>query len=241
MVSIAKSILISILAMIVLILLMNIAFFFPWYLTVVDAAFAVSQMVATDNYLSYDNYELVRGMLVDKPVFEARSGDDELMFIVNFESDFGVEKSLIEEGETRPLSFYYGKDDEDEKIYVQRGNIVRVTIHAQYPIRVGFMDNEADEGGNRPLADIPIDFSMTTTTLRLCKDLPYEGYFEPEDYESDDDPNGGGDSPSETSSLFEDEEIMARIADQQEEVNKDVVDGGVGVPPWDDYEMWGSR
>ncbi len=56
MVGFAKGILTAILAMAAIILLMNMAFFLPWYITVVETAFEVSQSVANENYITYDSY-----------------------------------------------------------------------------------------------------------------------------------------------------------------------------------------
>ena len=54
---IAKAVLLTILTSVTILLFVNLAFFFPWYLTLVTETYSVSQIVAGDNYLKESYYE----------------------------------------------------------------------------------------------------------------------------------------------------------------------------------------
>ncbi len=158
----AKAILIAILAVAGILVLFNMAFFFPWYMEVVETTFQVSQMVATDNYLTYDNYHEVYDTLCDKPIFEERQGDIKIEVKTRNES-----KDVIEWDSPRDVNDYYDLPNEEDKPYVQMGNLVDITISASYPFRMEMA------GKVYTAADIPVSFTMTTTTVHHYKDLPY--------------------------------------------------------------------
>jgi len=161
----AKAILITILAAVSIMLLFNMAFFFPWYLEIIDTTFQVAQLIATDNYLTYDNYHTVYDELRGKPIFRERAGADQLMieaFHEGYRTDSAIENSI------HSLEYYYALDDENAKPYVQMGNLVTVTITANYPFRMQFL------GEPITLNDFPVTFSMTTVTTKHYKDLDYD-------------------------------------------------------------------
>jgi len=172
----AKAILITILASAAIILLFNLAFFFPWYIEVIETTFQVSQMIATDNYLTYDNYETVYNNLKEKPIFKERTGSKQLKIEAFHESG----KDAIERESARDVNtYYYPLSKEEDKPYVQMGNLVTIEIHATYPFRMTIFGRSINSGK----MDIPVTFRMTTSTTRHYKDLPYNygvdgGYFD---------------------------------------------------------------
>ncbi len=158
-----KSLLIGILAAAAIIVLMNMAFFLPWYINVIEATFEVSQAVAADNCLSYENYHNIYDELKSKPIFRERAAGNELGITVVSQSG----KDCIERSGGYELSDYY---DSSYKPYVQRGESISVTVYASYPFRMTF------NGEDVSLADIPVEFTIKTTALKHYKDLPYSGY-----------------------------------------------------------------
>jgi len=161
----AKAILVSILAVAAIFLLYNLAYFFPWYLEVIETTFQVSQMVATDNYLTYGNYTDVYDKLREKPIFRERAGTEFLKieaFHVGSRTDSAIENSY------HSLEYYYALDREEDKPYAQMGNLVTITVSATYPFRMKML------GRDFSAADIPVKFSMTTVTTKHYKDLPYD-------------------------------------------------------------------
>ena len=169
----AKAILIAILSVASILVLFNMAFFFPWYMEVIETTYEISQWVATDNYLSYENYSAIYNDLKGKPIFEERTGEKELKIEVVHENG----KNAIEESGPHDVNtYYYPLDKEDEKPYVQMGNLVTISVTATYPFRMQILGKKINA------ADIPVTFSMTTVTTRHYKDLPYDPY----DYGVDD-------------------------------------------------------
>ena len=158
-----KAILISIIAASSMVVFMNAAYFFPWYMVIVETTSAVSQMIATDNYLTHDNFILIDEQLRNRPIFRLRSAEDKL-WIKAEHIDEG--RTAIEGYPSQTLDFYYGQPDH-MKPYVQMGNFVEVTIHANYPFQMEIRGNPI------VVADIPVTFTITTTTLKHYKDLPY--------------------------------------------------------------------
>ncbi len=162
MVGFAKGILVTIISSVALVLFLNISFFFPWYMTIVETTFELSQMIASDNYLTFDNYNGVYSNLKERPIFKKRNGDKQLKIEVTHENG----KPAIDMS-GNPASYYYDLMDENAKPYVQRGKRVSITIHAQYPLQMTLWGKEMK------VADIPVEFSMNTTTLKHYKDLDF--------------------------------------------------------------------
>lgn len=159
-----RSILIAILAVTGIVLFFNLAFFFPWYLTLVEKGFEVSQMIASDNYLRKEYHDTILDDMDDLPVF--------------CDHPITIEANHIDEDRTaiaavngEPETFY-GMPD---KPYVQMGNLVEVKITADYPFRMKLF------GEPLTLAPINISFNMTTTTTKHYKDLDYEYVIDSDD------------------------------------------------------------
>ena len=162
-----KAILITILAAAAITMLFNLAFFFPWYMELIETTFHVSQMIATDNYLTWDNYDDLLNNpdhgLKNKPIFKERAG------AVKIEAVHDNGKDAIERGSSHDVNtYYYHLAREEDKPYVQMGNLVTIEISANYPFRMQMFGNPVI------LSDIPVTFSMTTSTTHHYKDLPYD-------------------------------------------------------------------
>ena len=167
-----RAVLIAMIAVASLMVLFNLAFFFPWYLTMVETGFAVSQHIATDNYLRCEYYDSMMYDLGNYPIFDKRQDKIEI-------------KALHSDGFTNAIATVYG-DPEDfydgsYRPYVQMGNPVLITVSAVYPFQMTLFgapiqDLIAARGIDPALLDIPVSFSMTTTTTKHYKDLPY-AYF----------------------------------------------------------------
>ena len=158
----AKSILVAMLAAVAMVIMMNVAFFFPWYINVIETCFEVSQIVANENYLPGDDYHNIYGELSNRPIFNKRNGADELSIEVTHQSS----KNGKETECGRTAEYYYDKP-ESEKPYVQKGNPVTVTVKATYPFQMNIAGNEVE------VADIPVEISINTMTLKYYKDLEY--------------------------------------------------------------------
>jgi len=160
-----KAILIAILAVASILLFVNMAFFFPWYMEIVQTTFEVSQIVSTDNYLALDSYEDALDEVRNKPIFKERAAD------VKIEAFHEDGRTAVEQSGPHSVStYYYDLDREEDKPYVQMGKLVTVTIHAVYPLRMRMFGEEMTFEG----ADVPVSFSMTTVTTRHYKDLEYD-------------------------------------------------------------------
>ena len=167
-----KAILIAIIAVASIIVFVNMAFFFPWYMEIIQTTFEVSQMISTENYLTYDKYEDALNGLRDKPIFRDRASS------VRIEARHEDGRPAIEASGLYDVNTYYYNLHEDEKPYVQLGNLVTITVTATYPFRMQMF------GSPVTAADIEnISFSMTTVTTRHYKDLWFD--FGPDRYFSD--------------------------------------------------------
>ncbi|MBH5320056.1 hypothetical protein I6N90_19830 [Paenibacillus sp. GSMTC-2017] len=159
---IAKAILITLLTSIGIVLLTNMAFFFPWYLTLVSETYYVSQVAATDNYVSRANYDDIKDSLEDKPIFSKRK-DDIQIWVHKSEEYSNPSKSAIPIVDRSDYSDYVY---DEEKPYQQRGETIYVKIAAVYPLSITLW-------GEEHTAEIPVSFKMTTVGLKHYKDLPY--------------------------------------------------------------------
>ena len=158
-----KAFLIAIIAVAALVLFMNMAFFFPWYLEIIQTTFEVSQWVATYNYLDSDNYERIHTDLSEKPIFRERK----TAVAITAYHDGDKTRDAIDQVLPYNMSLSYYDEDPTKKPYVQMGNMVEITVSAAYPFRMQIF------GEPLVLADINVSFPMTTTTTRHYKDLPY--------------------------------------------------------------------
>jgi len=179
-----RAILIAMIAAASLMLFFNLAFFFPWYLTLVEKSFAVSQIIATNNYLPRVDFENILNDLRGYPIFELRQ--DDIIITAEHLDEYGsVIKSAIDDT-FMTLTDYYsisapGADENDfsGKPYVQMGNQVLVRISAAYPLQMRLFGNDIHDLFPK-LPDIDISFTMTTTTTKHFKDLKYEYIIDPD-------------------------------------------------------------
>lgn len=157
----AKSILISIFVALAIMLFTNLVYFFPWYMTLVIETFNVSQVVASDNYLKDTYYKDALDRLQKRPVFSQRSDDVEIK--AEHEDNHSVRGY--------DDASYYEDMSEAEKPYRQRGEPIKVTISAVYPLKVKLWGKEYEN-------EIPVSFSLKTTGLKHYKDLEYVEYLD---------------------------------------------------------------
>jgi len=172
MVAVAKTILIAILAGVAFIIVLQVAYFFPFYMTMVVEAFNMANIAANDNYIKVEYYEDALDKLRDRPMFNKfNSTDPHLAQIIarhidEYDRDDG---DAIEPSPGHPETYYNAVDGPIvsgvTKPYRQRGNAIKVTVNAWYPLRMTLWGREVTP------VDIPVSFSMTTTTLKYYKDL----------------------------------------------------------------------
>ncbi|GAA0388081.1 hypothetical protein [Paenibacillus motobuensis] len=158
----AKSILISIIAVIVIMLFTNLVFFFPWYMTLVVETFNVTQYVASDNYLKDTYYDDTKDRLEKRPIFSRKANDIEI---------FAEHEDHHSARGHDDASDYDNEDIPDaDKPYRQRGESVIVTISAIYPLSVKLWGETYER-------EIPVSFTLKTTGLKHYKDLEYKEYL----------------------------------------------------------------
>lgn len=163
-----KAVLIATLSVTSLVIFFNAAFFFPWYLTLVEKGFELSQIIATNNFLPASEYWDALEDLQERPIFNKRP-DNIVIEAQHVDSNRENYRSAIENSRnSRDIVEYYNlPEDSTERPYVQMGNSIRITIKASYPFEMRLFQNTLD------LSDIDISFSMMTTTTRHYKDLEY--------------------------------------------------------------------
>ncbi|MCR2803404.1 hypothetical protein [Paenibacillus soyae] len=159
---IAKAALITILSSIIIVLLTNMAFFFPWYLTLVSETYYVSQVAATDNYVSRATYEDIKDSLEERPIFKKRKDDIKIWVHKSTNYSFSGDSAIPVIDDSDYSDYAYDSD----KPYRQRGEPIHVKIAAVYPLSVKLWGKEYSR-------DIPVSFEITTTGLKHYKDLPY--------------------------------------------------------------------
>ncbi|MCL2633125.1 MAG: DUF4320 family protein [Oscillospiraceae bacterium] len=156
MVGVLKAVLIAIVSVIVLILIMQLAFFFPFYMTVVIETAKLANIAATDNYLKVSYLADSEMLLRERPIFNNTEFE---ITVTNADgrNAVGFDNSLIyEEDEYLADNF---------KPYLQRGEPITVTMTAEYPIEVILW------GRPLPLRPVEVSYSVTTIGLRYYKDL----------------------------------------------------------------------
>ncbi|MBT2293167.1 hypothetical protein J7E73_29480 [Paenibacillus albidus] len=156
---IAKSFLVAIVVAASIMVFTNLVFFFPWYMTLVIETFNLSQVAAGDNYIKQSYYDDALERLKDRPIY--RDNKDQIEIEVLNEDD---KSARGVDDETT-----YANAAENEKPYRQRGEPVKVTISAVYPLSVRLWGQEIRK-------EIPVSFSLTSAGLKHYKDLEY--YFD---------------------------------------------------------------
>ncbi|WP_375102356.1 hypothetical protein [Paenibacillus sp. RS8] len=154
--SIAKAILITIVTTAMILVFMNLAFFFPWYLTLVVETYNVSQIVAGDNYLKNSDYEDALDRLQKRPIFRDKADDIKITVLNEDKEDA--------RGGDDATDYY--EMPESDKPYRQRGKSLQVEIKAVYPFSITLWGKPVER-------EMPVRFSMTTTGLKHYKDLDY--------------------------------------------------------------------
>lgn len=172
MATIGKTIIIAILASVAFIIILQVAFFFPFYMTMVVEAFDMANIAANDNYIKWNYYSDAMDDLLSRPMFnEYDSQDDCAAKITALHIDDEPGDAIeLEINKDQSESFYNKKEgikdiDGNIKPYRQRGNRIKIKVEAWYPLRMSLWGREV-----RPY-DFPVSFSMTTTALKYYKDL----------------------------------------------------------------------
>lgn len=153
---VAKAVLGVILSSVAILLLLNLAFFFPWYLTLITETYNVSQIVAGDNYMKETYYEDALERLQERPIF--RDKEDKIEILV---TNADGRSAIGDDDET----IYYDSAEFD-KPYLQRGEELEVEIKAVYPFTITLWGEKLER-------ELPVSFSMSTTGLKHYKDLDY--------------------------------------------------------------------
>lgn len=156
----AKSILVSILVTVCILLFTNLIYFFPWYMTLVIETFNVSQVAASDNYLKQTYHDDALERLRERPIYRQKADDVEIIA----KNEDGGDAIGYDDAS------YYEDLSEYEKPYKQRGKPVKVTIEAVYPLSIELW-------GKKYEREIPVSFSLTATGLKHYKDLQYYEYL----------------------------------------------------------------
>lgn len=153
---VAKAVLGVIISSVAILLLLNLAFFFPWYLTLITETYNVSQIVAGDNYMKQSYYENALERLQERPIFRDKKDKIEIL-VTNADG----RRAIGDDDET----IYYASAEFD-KPYLQRGEELEVMIKAVYPFTITLWGEKLER-------ELPISFSMSTTGLKHYKDLDY--------------------------------------------------------------------
>ena len=153
---VAKAVLVAILVSICILLFMNLAFFFPWYSTMVIETFNLSQVVANDNYIKETYYYNTLYNLQDRPIYNDKPDKVEII----------VENADGSDAIGRDDATYYEGLSEWEKPYRQRGEPITITIKAVYPFTVTLWGEEYE-------IELPVSFSLRTAGLKHYKDLEF--------------------------------------------------------------------
>lgn len=159
MVAFAKAIIITLFATLGFIVVTNLIFFFPWYMTMIYETYNLTQIAASDNYVGELVYEEILDNLRARPIFNEEADKVKIEVTNANESTFGFAIG-------NDNASIYANESDGNKPYVQRGEEIRVTIKAQYPFKLTVFGNEIR-------ALLPVEFSLTTIGLRHYKDLDF--------------------------------------------------------------------
>lgn len=156
MAGIARAVLVTIIVSICLLLFINLALFFPWYITLITETFHLSQVVASDNYLKESYYDDALDRLQERPIFRDKR--------------HAIKISVKNADQYDAIGYndetFYIDRAKFEKPYRQRGEPINVEISAVYPLTITLWGEKYEQ-------EIPISFSMTTTGLKHYKDLEF--------------------------------------------------------------------
>jgi len=185
-----KAVLIAIIASAALMILTHLAFFFPFYITVVVETFNLANIAANDNYVRHDYWAESLEGLKDRPIFSKAYGwsPDNISIEIIKGTPSSADKRRCDNlcaagsacngrcavGYDGPYASAYFYDEngwaDKAKPYRQRGEPITVTVRAVYPFEVTMWGRSVRQGW-------PVSFSITTIGLRYYKDLPYDDLF----------------------------------------------------------------
>ena len=167
MVGAIKAVLIAIISSVALFLIVQLAFFFPFYMTIVVETFNLANIAANDNYVKQMYYDHSLDALKDRPMFNRLSDDVAIEVIA--EDEFGGAVDAIGDDDDFFYNQYDGPvlPDGTIKPYLQRGNPVTVRISAVYPIEMTLW-------GSTITYPFPVSFSITSIGLKYYKDLDWD-------------------------------------------------------------------
>ena len=169
-----KAVLVAIIASAALFILTHLAFFFPFYMTIVVETFNLANVAANDNYVKYEYWDSSLQGLRQRSMFEKAYERDPLSISVTAikGSPGDPYGSAIGDDSEDGTAFYYDRNGftDANKPYRQRGEPVTVTVRAAYPFEVSMWDLEIKKSW-------PVEFSITTIGLKYYKDLPYDDLY----------------------------------------------------------------
>ena len=160
MTSVIKAILTAIISATALIIVTQLVFFFPFYMTIVTETLNLANVAANDNYVKKTYYTDCLEGIKARPIFSKRSSS----VIIEIKNADGWD-AVGDDDE-----FSYSAYDDialpggGYKPYRQRGEAITVSVSAVYPLDLSLW--------GRPIHhDVPVSFQMTTIGLRYYKDL----------------------------------------------------------------------
>lgn len=164
----AKSIVISILVTIAILLFTNLIFFFPWYTNLIIETFNLTQITASDNYIKQNDYDKALDELKKRPIYK-KNPDKVKITVKNADDKSAIGFDHVERYVTEGYT-------DDNKPYRQRGKPVKVTVEAVYPLSIKLWGKEYTK-------NIDVSFTLTSTGLKHYKDLQYYEYLPEKDLE----------------------------------------------------------
>ena len=169
-----KVVLVAITASAALFILTHLAFFFPFYMTVVIETFNLANVAANDNYIKYEYWDRSLTSLREQKMFEKSYEWDHTNISVTAVKGSPGDSHGIAIGDIGEdgTAFYYDNNGfaDANKPYRQRGEPVTVTVRAVYPFEVSMW------AWNIELS-LPVEYSITAIGLKYYKDLPYDDLY----------------------------------------------------------------
>lgn len=169
-----KAVLVAVIAAAALFILTQLAFFFPFYMTIVIETINLANVAADDNYVRYEYWESSLQRLQERAVFsKAYSWDSSSISIEVVKGTPGdAHGSAIGDAREDGTDFYYDRTGwaDRNKPYRQRGEPLTITVRAAYPFEVSMWGWSVSKLW-------PASFRMTTIGVKYYKDLPYDYLF----------------------------------------------------------------
>ena len=185
-----KAVLVAIVASAALFILTQLAFFFPFYMTIVVETFNLANIAANDNYVRHDYWSESLDGLRERPIFsKAFSWNEDNISIevikgrpdpmdgrkcgnICAAGNACDGKCAVGYSGFYASAYFYDENGwaDNAKPYRQRGEPVTVTVRAVYPFEVTMW-------GRSIRREWPVSYHITTIGLRYYKDLPYDDLF----------------------------------------------------------------